>query len=214
MTAPRAGGRRARRGHGRARRHHLRAADPRRPARLAAGSSRGPTACWPAGRRARRCCGQTGVGGRWLARRRRRAWPPGTAVAEIEGPARAVLAAERTLLNLLCHLSGVATLTAAYARGRRAPAAVLDTRKTTPGMRALEKAAVRRRGRHEPPHGALRPGAGEGQPPRAGRGGAGRRRGPGPPRAAGRARGGRGGRPRRACAPPSPPAPTGSCSTT
>ena len=52
-----------------------------------------------------------------------------------------MLAAERTLLNLLCHLSGVATLTAAYVRAA-APAAVLDTRKTTPGMRALEKAAV------------------------------------------------------------------------
>ena len=52
-----------------------------------------------------------------------------------------MLGAERTLLNLLCHLSGVATLTAAYVRAA-APAAVLDTRKTTPGMRALEKAAV------------------------------------------------------------------------
>jgi nicotinate-nucleotide pyrophosphorylase (carboxylating) len=83
---------------------------------------------------------QTGVGATWLlddgaplAR--------GTVVAELEGPARALLAAERTLLNLLCHLSGVATLTAAYARAAH-PARVLDTRKTTPGMRALEKAAV------------------------------------------------------------------------
>jgi len=83
---------------------------------------------------------QTGVGGRWLLADGA-ALAPGTAVAEIEGPARAVLGAERTLLNLLCHLSGVATLTAAYVRAA-APAAVLDTRKTTPGMRALEKAAV------------------------------------------------------------------------
>jgi len=65
-------------------------------------------------------------------------------VAVVTGPARALLAAERTALNLLCHLSGIATLTARYveaaqARGR---ATVLDTRKTLPGLRALEKAAV------------------------------------------------------------------------
>ena len=83
---------------------------------------------------------QTGVAGRWLLEDGARL-EPGTVVAEVEGPARAVLGAERTLLNLLCHLSGVATLTAAYVRAA-APAAVLDTRKTTPGMRALEKAAV------------------------------------------------------------------------
>ena len=62
-------------------------------------------------------------------------------MAELSGPARAVLTAERTLLNLVCRLSGVATLTAAYVEAC-APVAVLDTRKTTPGMRALEKAAV------------------------------------------------------------------------
>jgi nicotinate-nucleotide pyrophosphorylase (carboxylating) len=65
------------------------------------------------------------------------------AVATAAGPARALLAAERTALNLLCHLSGVATLTARFVRqvegtGTR----ILDTRKTTPGLRALEKAAV------------------------------------------------------------------------
>ena len=83
---------------------------------------------------------QTGVDGRWLRHDGARL-APGDVVAEVEGPARAVLAAERSLLNLLCHLSGVATLTAAYVAAA-APAAVLDTRKTTPGMRALEKAAV------------------------------------------------------------------------
>jgi len=63
--------------------------------------------------------------------------------AAIEGPARALLAAERTALNLLCHLSGVATLAARFARAvERTSAQVLDTRKTTPGLRALEKAAV------------------------------------------------------------------------
>ncbi len=66
---------------------------------------------------------------------------PGTVVADISGPARAVLTAERTLLNLLCHLSGIATLTARYVEAA-APALVLDTRKTTPGLRHLEKAAV------------------------------------------------------------------------
>ena len=59
------------------------------------------------------------------------------------GPARALLAAERTALNLLCHLSGVATLTARFvAAVRGSGATILDTRKTTPGLRALEKAAV------------------------------------------------------------------------
>jgi nicotinate-nucleotide pyrophosphorylase (carboxylating) len=64
-------------------------------------------------------------------------------VARVAGPARALLAAERTALNLLCHLSGVATLTARFAREVEGTGArILDTRKTTPGLRALEKAAV------------------------------------------------------------------------
>jgi nicotinate-nucleotide pyrophosphorylase (carboxylating) len=66
-----------------------------------------------------------------------------TDVARIEGPARAILAAERTALNFLGHLSGVATLAARYvAAVDGTGATILDTRKTTPGMRALEKAAV------------------------------------------------------------------------
>jgi len=71
---------------------------------------------------------------------------PGTEVATVEGPLRSILTAERTALNFLGHLSGVATLTRAYVDAVRAanPATrVLDTRKTTPGLRALEKAAVR-----------------------------------------------------------------------
>jgi nicotinate-nucleotide pyrophosphorylase (carboxylating) len=64
-------------------------------------------------------------------------------VASAGGPARALLAAERTALNFLCHLSGVATLTARFvARVELTGARVLDTRKTTPGLRTLEKAAV------------------------------------------------------------------------
>jgi nicotinate-nucleotide pyrophosphorylase (carboxylating) len=68
----------------------------------------------------------------------------GQAIARVEGNARAVLSAERTALNLLGRLSGVATLTRAYVRaveGTRAR--ITDTRKTTPGLRALEKYAVR-----------------------------------------------------------------------
>jgi nicotinate-nucleotide pyrophosphorylase (carboxylating) len=67
-------------------------------------------------------------------------------VATISGPARALLGAERVALNLLGHLSGVATLTARFvaaAREAGGRATILDTRKTTPGLRALEKAAVR-----------------------------------------------------------------------
>ncbi len=67
---------------------------------------------------------------------------PGAVLGEIRGPARHVLAVERTLLNLLGRLSGIATLTARYASAA-APASVYDTRKTSPGMRALEKYAVR-----------------------------------------------------------------------
>jgi nicotinate-nucleotide pyrophosphorylase (carboxylating) len=69
---------------------------------------------------------------------------PGDVVLTVTGRTRALLVAERTALNLLCHLSGVATATAAWAdalAGTRAR--VRDTRKTTPGMRALEKYAVR-----------------------------------------------------------------------
>ena len=67
----------------------------------------------------------------------------GGPVMSIEGRTRALLSAERTALNFLAHLSGVATLAARAARSLEGTGAkVLDTRKTTPGMRALEKAAV------------------------------------------------------------------------
>ncbi len=69
----------------------------------------------------------------------------GEPVAQVRGAAPSVLTAERTALNFLGHLSGVATLTRAYVDAAAAggPARVWDTRKTTPGLRALEKAAVR-----------------------------------------------------------------------
>ena len=69
---------------------------------------------------------------------------PGRPVLEVAGPVRALLTAERTSLNLLCHLSGVATLTRAWVDAVEGTGArIRDTRKTTPGLRALEKAAVR-----------------------------------------------------------------------
>ena len=71
----------------------------------------------------------------------------GTALARLEGDARALLAAERTALNLLQHLSGIATLTRAYADAIEGSGAVLlDTRKTVPGLRMLAKYAARRGG--------------------------------------------------------------------
>jgi len=67
----------------------------------------------------------------------------GGPVMSVEGLARALLTAERTALNFLSHLSGVATMAARAARAVEGTGArVLDTRKTTPGLRALEKAAV------------------------------------------------------------------------
>jgi nicotinate-nucleotide pyrophosphorylase (carboxylating) len=65
-------------------------------------------------------------------------------VLRASGDARALLAAERTALNFLAHLSGIASLTARCVRAVEGTGAqILDTRKTTPGMRTLEKAAVR-----------------------------------------------------------------------
>jgi nicotinate-nucleotide pyrophosphorylase (carboxylating) len=70
----------------------------------------------------------------------------GAVIGEISGPFRSILTAERTALNFLSHLSGVATLTRRYvelAQAANPAVRVWDTRKTTPGLRALEKAAVR-----------------------------------------------------------------------
>jgi len=68
---------------------------------------------------------------------------PRQALLTITGPARAMLIAERTALNLTSHLSGIASLTSAYAKAIEGTAAVVvDTRKTLPGMRTLEKYAV------------------------------------------------------------------------
>ncbi len=74
---------------------------------------------------------------------------PGDVVARLEGRARALLTGERTALNFLQHMSGVATLAARYAEAVEGTGArVLDTRKTIPGLRALDKYAVRMGGAH------------------------------------------------------------------
>src|SRR5207302_10991947 len=69
---------------------------------------------------------------------------PGSAAAGVEGSARSILAAERVALNFLGRMSGIATATAALVdRVKHTRARIVDTRKTTPGLRALEKYAVR-----------------------------------------------------------------------
>jgi nicotinate-nucleotide pyrophosphorylase (carboxylating) len=70
----------------------------------------------------------------------------GQEIVTVDGAMASIVTAERTALNFLCHLSGIASLTARYvaaATSRNPATRVLDTRKTTPGLRALEKAAVR-----------------------------------------------------------------------
>jgi nicotinate-nucleotide pyrophosphorylase (carboxylating) len=68
---------------------------------------------------------------------------PDTKVGEVSGPLRSVLTGERSALNFLCHLSGVATLTRRFVEAAGPAARIWDTRKTLPGLRAVEKAAVR-----------------------------------------------------------------------
>ena len=69
---------------------------------------------------------------------------PGQALLRVQAPTRGLLTAERTMLNLVCHLSGIATATARWVDAVDGTAArIRDTRKTLPGMRALQKYAVR-----------------------------------------------------------------------
>jgi nicotinate-nucleotide pyrophosphorylase (carboxylating) len=69
---------------------------------------------------------------------------PGDPVARVSGPAAAILTGERVALNFLCHLSGIATATQAFVKAIEGTNAhICCTRKTTPGLRALEKFAVR-----------------------------------------------------------------------
>ena len=69
---------------------------------------------------------------------------PGTAAARIEGPSRGILTGERTALNFMCHMSGIASLTRQYVQKTAGTKArICCTRKTNPGLRAFEKYAVR-----------------------------------------------------------------------
>jgi len=72
----------------------------------------------------------------------------GTVIATVSGPARGILTAERTALNYLQRLSGISTLTDKFVRAAGRRIKVLDTRKTTPGMRVLEKYAAKMGGGH------------------------------------------------------------------
>ncbi len=79
--------------------------------------------------------------------------PPKNIIAEIEGRVASILSAERTSLNILRHLSGIASETAKYVRAiSDYDTKILDTRKTTPGLRFLEKYAVRMGGGHNHRH--------------------------------------------------------------
>jgi nicotinate-nucleotide pyrophosphorylase (carboxylating) len=81
---------------------------------------------------------------RWHAHATEGEWREGGLVAELAGAAGSILTAERVALNFLGRLSGIATLTARHVEAVEGTGAViLDTRKTTPGLRALEKEAVR-----------------------------------------------------------------------
>ena len=81
---------------------------------------------------------------RWHAHASEGSWgEPGLRVAEVAGSSRSILTGERVALNFLQRLSGVATLTARYVQAIEGTgASILDTRKTTPGLRVLEKQAV------------------------------------------------------------------------
>lgn len=79
----------------------------------------------------------------WQGRSEEGEWRQGGLAAEVTGPARGILSAERVALNFLGRLSGIATLTARFVRAVEGTGAqILDTRKTTPGLRALERQAV------------------------------------------------------------------------
>jgi nicotinate-nucleotide pyrophosphorylase (carboxylating) len=69
---------------------------------------------------------------------------PGDVIATLEGPARGLLTAERVALNFMCHMSGIATATAGVVEAvRGTKARVIDIRKTLPGLRAIQKYAIR-----------------------------------------------------------------------
>lgn len=73
---------------------------------------------------------------------------PGTVIGTVSGPMRSILGGERVALNFMSHLSGVASLTNSYVQAAQGRCRIRDTRKTIPGLRALQKAAVRAGGGH------------------------------------------------------------------
>jgi len=68
---------------------------------------------------------------------------PGSEIGAVVGPLQPLLTGERVALNFLCHCSGIATMTRRYVRATRGKARILDTRKTLPGLRGVQRAAVR-----------------------------------------------------------------------
>jgi nicotinate-nucleotide pyrophosphorylase (carboxylating) len=87
---------------------------------------------------------RVGAGVRWTGLASEGEWREAGPLAQVEGEAASILAAERVALNFLGRLSGVATLTARHVQAVEGTGVrILDTRKTTPGLRALEKEAVR-----------------------------------------------------------------------
>ncbi len=90
--------------------------------------------------------------------------PAGSDLMRLSGNARAMLTAERSALNTVQHLSGIATMTRAYVDAMQGHATLLDTRKTIPGLRHLEKYATRMGGAKNHRHGAVGRGDDQGQP--------------------------------------------------
>ena len=120
---------------------------PERPAQPGRASPPGRPGCWPVGRWRLAVfdmvLGSAGSCRQVVAGRRAR-WCPGEPAMTLTGPTAGILTAERTALNLLTHLSGIATLTRAWVDAVAGTGArIRDTRKTLPGLRALEKYAVR-----------------------------------------------------------------------
>ena len=94
-----------------------------------------------------------------------RSFDAGETLAVVDGIARSILAAERVALNFLQRMCGIATQTARYVEAVQGTgAAILDTRKTVPGLRIFDKYFSPRWRRREPPHGAVRCRAGKRQP--------------------------------------------------
>ena len=165
-----------------ARRPHLGAAAPglRRPRPR---SCPGPTACWPGGRCAEEAFRQVDPDSRRRGRPTTATGsPPGRAFADVDGPLASILTAERTALNFLGHLSGVATLTARFVgrrRGRWRPAGVGHPQDHARPAGAGEGGGAGRR-RVQPPGQPVRLGPAQGQPPRGARHHRGRRPRPAP----------------------------------